>query len=216
MSWRWSAALLILAVAAAKGDDALAPGKLLVASRDITDPHFSESVILLIDYAPDKGATGLIVNRRSKVPISRLLGDLNEAKNRSDGVYLGGPNDLSNVVALMKAASKPGDDDPVFGDTYLVNRKNTLQKVLAAGTGADCLHIFVGYVVWPAGRLEYELDLGAWRVMPGDTEMVFHADPDSVWGKMIRKTEEQFALDRRYPVRNISVGSTLLARRAGT
>ena len=195
MYWRWSAALLILALGPARAQDALAPGKLLVASREITDPHFSESVILLIDYAPDKGATGLIVNRRTKMPVSQLLVDVQEAKNRNDGVYLGGPNDLSNVVALMKTAEKPGNADPVFGDTYLVNTRVTLQKALAAGANADCLHIFVGFAAWNAGRLEHEVELGAWHVMPADTGMIFNSDPDEVWLQMIRKTEQQFALN---------------------
>lgn len=186
----------MLVIAAAHAQDALTPGKLLVASRDINDPHFSESVILLIDYGPVKGATGLIVNRRTKLPISQLLLSVQEAKNRTDGVYLGGPNDPSNVVALMKSASQAGDGDPVFGNTYLVNTRNTLQKALAAGADASCLHIFVGFAAWGAGRLEHEVERGAWHVMPGDTEMVFHSDPDAVWLEMTRKTEQQFALNR--------------------
>ena len=40
----------------------LAPGSLLVATPDMKDPHFARAVILLIAYAPDDGAMGLILN----------------------------------------------------------------------------------------------------------------------------------------------------------
>ena len=45
----------------------LAAGKLLVASRDLPDPNFAKTVILLVQY-DDEGVVGLIVNRRSQGP----------------------------------------------------------------------------------------------------------------------------------------------------
>jgi putative transcriptional regulator len=70
--------------------DDLAAGKMLVASRDLPDPNFSKTVILLVQY-DDEGVVGLILNRRSKVPISRVLEDVGGAKERSDPIYAGGP-----------------------------------------------------------------------------------------------------------------------------
>jgi len=215
MAWRWSAALLILALAPVKGQDDLAPGKLLVAARELGDPNFKQAVILLIDYDSEKGAMGLIVNRRTDMPVSRLLGDLKEAKGRTDPIYVGGPVELTNVLALLKSASKPGDAKHVFGDVYLVNTKELLQKTLAAGPESNSFHVFVGYAGWGAGQLEHEVELGAWHIMSADATVVFHSDPDSVWPRLIRRTEQQIALASSYSARNASSGSTSVARRAG-
>ena len=54
------------------GDALPAKGKFLVASRAIADPRFRETVILLIDYDAS-GATGLIINRPTKVPLAEML-----------------------------------------------------------------------------------------------------------------------------------------------
>jgi len=215
MAWRWSAALLLLALAPAQGQDKLTSGQFLVAARELGDPNFAQAVILLIDYDSDKGAMGLIVNRRTDMPVSRVLGDLNEAKGRTDPIYVGGPVELTSVLALLKSASKPGDAKHVFGDVYLLNTKEQLQKTFAAGPESGSFHVFVGYAGWGAGQLEHEVELGAWHVMSADAAIVFHSDPDSVWPRLIRRTEQQIALQRNYSARNVSSGSTSVARRAG-
>jgi len=215
MAWRWSAALLVLALASAKGDDELAPGKLLVAGRELGDPNFAESVILLIDYDADHGAMGLIVNRRTDVPLSRLFRDFKEAKSRTDQAYVGGPVEITTVVALLKSAVKPGDAQRVFADVYLIKTKDLLQKTLASGAESNSFHVFVGYAGWGEGQLEHEIELGAWHIMSADSAVVFHSDPESVWPRLIRRTEQQIARVPNYSARNVSSGSTSVARNAG-
>src|ERR1700677_3003594 len=100
--------------------DDLAVGRLLVASRDLGDPNFAKTVILLVHYDEDKGAVGLVLNKRTDVPISRVFHDLKEASGRSDPVYIGGPVELSSVLALLKSPAKPEGADKVFGDVYLI------------------------------------------------------------------------------------------------
>ena len=69
----------------------LSAGKLLVASRDLADPNFAETVVLLVRYDA-QGVIGLVLNRRSDVPLSRAFKDLKAAQGRSDQVYFGGPS----------------------------------------------------------------------------------------------------------------------------
>src|SRR5437762_13073964 len=71
----------------------LGVGKILVSSRNLGDPTFAESVVLLIHY-DQRGGVGLMINRRSQMPISRVLQDLDAAKHRSDPIYVGGPVQL--------------------------------------------------------------------------------------------------------------------------
>lgn len=173
--------------------DDLAIGKLLVASRDLGDPNFAKTVILLVHYDEEKGAVGLVINKRTDVPISRVFHDLKEASSRKDPVYIGGPVELNSVLALLKSAKKPDGADRVFGDVYLISDRDLLTKTLASSAEATVFHTYIGYAGWQTGQLEHEIELGAWHILPADAGTVFHADPDSVWERMIRRTELQIA-----------------------
>jgi len=202
MCWRFTAALFVLTLAQAWGQgDALAAGKFLVASRELGDPNFAQTVVLLVSYDSEKGAMGLIVNRQTEVPMSRLFQDLKGAKGRSDPVYVGGPVELETVQGLLKSSSKPGADAKhVFGDVYLITSKELFEKTLASQADASIFHIYVGYAGWGAGQLEHEIDLGGWHVMAADASNVFHSEPDSVWPRLIKRTEMQIAQHRPMPI----------------
>ena len=100
--------LLLACVPAFCQSDDLAIGKLLVASRDLGDPNFAQTVILLVHYSGDQGSVGLVLNRRTDVPLSRVFQDLKEAKGRMDPVYVGGPVELDTVLALLKTSRQTG------------------------------------------------------------------------------------------------------------
>jgi putative transcriptional regulator len=191
---RFFATLLLLAgLPAFSQSDELEIGKLLVASRDLGDPNFAKTVILLVHYKEGQGAVGLVVNKRTDVPISRVFHDLKEASNRKDPVYIGGPVELNSVLALLKSASKPEGADKIFGDVFLISNKDLLARTLGSRAEATVFHTYIGYAGWGAGQLEHEVDLGAWHVMPADVATVFHSDPDSVWEGLIHRTETQIA-----------------------
>jgi putative transcriptional regulator len=101
--------------------------------------------------------------------------------------------ELNSVLALLKSANKPERSEKVFGDVYLIGNKDLLTKTLASSAEAAVFHTYIGYAGWGAGQLEHEVELGAWHIMPADAGTVFHADPDSVWERLIRRTETQIA-----------------------
>ena len=74
--WIIAAAALLQAGGAAQSirSEDLAAGKLLVASRDLLDPNFVQTVVLLVRYSEDEDSVvGLIVNRRTQIPIARVF-----------------------------------------------------------------------------------------------------------------------------------------------
>jgi putative AlgH/UPF0301 family transcriptional regulator len=169
----------------------LGAGKILVASRELPDPNFAKSIVLLVQYDED-GVLGLIVNRRSKVPVSRVLDD-EAAKDRPDPIYAGGPVEKAGVMGLLRANDKPGDAKRVFGDVYLISSKDLLEKTLASPVESNAFHIYLGYAGWTVGQLEHEVDLGAWFIFRGDAAAVFDSDPDTLWSRLIRETELHIA-----------------------
>src|SRR5438445_6293946 len=150
--------LVALAPAQSTRVEDLAPGKLLVAPREALDPHFAETVVLLIEYSQE-GAMGLIVNRETKVPLSRALQELKGTKGRSDPAYSGGPVETSAVLALIRSRAKPQDARRVLADVYLISTKALLEKTLAAGTDSSELRVYLGYAGWGPGQLQKEMEL---------------------------------------------------------
>jgi putative AlgH/UPF0301 family transcriptional regulator len=170
----------------------LGAGKLLVASRNLGDPRFAKTVILLARYDA-QGVLGLILNRRTHIPLSRALESLKAAKDRSDPVYLGGPVEMPAVFALFKPPTKIEGAEHVFDGVYLITAKALFEQTVAARPDPGVFHVYLGYAGWSLEQLQQEVGLGAWFIFPAEARSVFSADPDSLWPQMIGRTEMQFA-----------------------
>ncbi len=188
----WLIALAWLVTGTPVRAEDLGPGKFLVARRNLPDPNFVQTVILLAQYE-EKGALGLVINRVTEFPVSRVLADFKGAAKRSDFVYSGGPVARTGVLSLLRSSSSPGDARHIFADVYLVSSKALLEKSLAAGAESERLRIYLGYAGWTAGQLQQELKLGTWHVMRADPAVVFDSDPASVWNRMIERAQIRLA-----------------------
>jgi putative transcriptional regulator len=170
----------------------LGVAKLLVASRELGDPNFAETVVLLVHYDAE-GAVGLILNRRTDVPLSRVFDGLKAAKDRSDPVYLGGPVGAPAAFALLKSPAKHEVAERIFGEVYLISSKALFEQTIATRPDPGAFHVYLGYAGWSSDQLRKEVELGAWFIFPADAATVFDSDPDSLWSQMIRKTELKLA-----------------------
>jgi putative AlgH/UPF0301 family transcriptional regulator len=175
-----------------KNIKALGAGKVLVASRQLGDPHFVKTVILLVHYDA-QGVVGLILNKRTEVPISQALDNMKEAKNRSDHVYVGGPVEMPAVFGLLQSRDKVEGAEHVFGEVYLITTKNLFEQALSTRPNPDQFHVYVGYAGWSNEQLKKEVEAGAWFIFPGDAGTIFNSSPESLWPKMIGKTELEMA-----------------------
>jgi putative AlgH/UPF0301 family transcriptional regulator len=175
-----------------KDTKSLSAGKLLVASRELGDPRFAETVILLVQYDA-QGVVGLILNRRTDIPLSRVLEGLKAAKDRSDPVYLGGPVETPVVLALFQPPAKIEGAEHIFDGVYLLSAKSLFEKVISARPDPGIFHVYLGYAGWTKDQLRKEVELGAWFIFPPDAGTVFNSDPDSLWLEMIGKTELKLA-----------------------
>ncbi|HXZ41490.1 MAG TPA: YqgE/AlgH family protein [Terriglobales bacterium] len=170
----------------------LAAGKLLVASRGLADPNFAQTVILLVRYDA-QGVVGLVVNRRTHVPLSRVLDDLKAAKGRSDPIYLGGPVDTRVTFALFHSPARIEGAEQIFSGVYLISARTLFEQTISTRPDPRVFHVYLGYAGWNSDQLRKEVELGAWFIFPADAGTVFNSDPDSLWSEMIRKTELKLA-----------------------
>jgi len=174
-----------------KNPKGLAAGKVLVASRDLGDPNFAHTVVLLIHYDA-QGVVGLVLNRRTDIPLSRALDGVKAAKDRSDRVFLGGPVETPALFALLQSKTKLEGAEQIFGGVYLISAKPLFEQTISARPDPKVFHVYMGYAGWTREQLQMEVQLGAWYIFPSDASTVFNSDPDSLWFQMIRKTELKF------------------------
>ena len=166
-------------------------GSILVAREKLGDPNFAESVIVLVRYDSDEGTVGLVLNRQSDVPLSRVFPDMKQAT--TDPVYLGGPVDPSVGQALLRLATKTDRATQIAGDVYTTADKKLIEKSVHSRTSSTRFRLYLGYAGWAPGQLEAEIRLGAWSILRGQSKIIFDDDPDSLWERLNHETHWQMA-----------------------
>ena len=87
-----------------------APGHLLVATPALQDPHFADTVVLLLDVT-EEGALGVVLNRPSQVLVADVLEPWRDVVDEPEVLFRGGP--VGTDGALAVARLRDGDDSPV-------------------------------------------------------------------------------------------------------
>lgn len=172
---------------------ALARGKILVAGRELGDPNFAETVVLILDHTA-QGALGLVLTRPSQTPLTQLL-DL-PAGGSVPLVYQGGPVEGSGVLALVKSETAGPDTKLVLPGVYEITAPAPLNDLVKAKAGPDRLRVYYGYSGWSSDQLERETRSGAWHVFDGSAAIVFDPDPATLWKRLIGHADERMASAR--------------------
>ncbi len=170
-----------------------APGRLLVATTELTDPHFDRTVVLLLDHDED-GTLGVVLNRPSGVEVGAVLPDWAAAVDDPAVVFEGGPVSTDSALALACVPATDGPDPigfrRLFGVTGVIDL-DTPREVLAPAMTR--LRIFAGYAGWSAGQLASEIEEGAWYVVDSTTHDVFDEDPEELWRRVLRRQAGELA-----------------------
>ncbi len=166
----------------------LAPGTFLVASRQLRDPNFAKTVILLVAY-DENGAQGVIINRPSAVQVSRILPNLPKSQAPSPYIYLGGPVARTQMRLLVQTDKPSGDMQQVLENVYLSGSSHVLQQLMKQTDPAPRFRAFAGYAGWAPGQLEREIERGGWHIFAAEVDAIFDPSPDSVWPRLIRRRD---------------------------
>ena len=191
----WIGVLLVVlcslapAAVAQSETDELGVGSFLVASRDLLDPNFSHTVVLLLDYS-DNGALGLIINRPTEVKLGELVTDLEGVQERPETVWVGGPVAHGQMVLLLRSKKEIEGARRVFENVHFTASRLVLERLLESDNE---FRVYAGYAGWGAGQLEGEIDRGSWHVLPGAADMVFDPSPLELWRELITRGEAQWA-----------------------
>ncbi len=167
----------------------LAPGKFLVAARNLPDPNFGETVVLLVKH-DEKGAMGLVLTRESRYTVARLFPEF--AKSNESPIYIGGPVSRTGVIALGRSKQAPGGAEAVLSGVWMSGDASLVERLVREGVTPETFRLYLGYSGWAAGQLESEVRQKVWHIFPADAAAVF-SDPAALWKKLVRRTELEIA-----------------------
>ena len=170
----------------------VAPGTLLLATADLVDPNFAQTVVLLLDVN-DEGVLGVVLNRPSPVLVTEVLEPWGALCAEPEVLFRGGPVSPDGALAialLLDEDDEPVGFRPVVGRLGMVDL-DTPVELLDGGLGG--VRVYAGYAGWGADQLQAEIDEGSWYVVAGETADAFRADTTDLWGDVLRRQPGQLA-----------------------
>ena len=176
----------------------------------MADPHFKQSVILLLEQ-DEKGAFGFVINHKSKMNLDEVV-SLNQMEIPPEiPVWNAGPVDSSAGYVLHNQKSEFFEREVAPGIS-LSSSQESLKKLVdnaryAHQPGASVdkpvlypFRLLVGYAGWVPGQLESELDRGTWVKAPLDYDILFNANYNEIWSRTLGSVGVSETFNEMIPV----------------
>ena len=153
---------------------------LLTARTDVSDADFANSVVLVMNNL-GPAPIGVIVNKPTSIPVSRLFPDLKRLAPLHDKVYFGGPVEFGSVWFLFRAAAVPEHAIQASEGICISADRELLLQLLGRTKPMDGLRIFIGHSGWAPGQLEAEIARGDWTLGRAESAAIFGGKSDHPW-----------------------------------
>jgi putative transcriptional regulator len=174
-------------------------GSLLVATEQIAEQTFAQTVILLLHFGDD-GAIGIAINRPTWVTAREIFPEFESLHAYRDPIYHGGPLGQATVLVLSRSPSLVADDtEPLLDGVYVTSDLEQLEAELDPAADDSALRFYAGHASWGPGQLDEEIASGAWHVIPASAALVFDAEPESLWERVARVQSEMVVFERVSP-----------------
>ena len=169
------------------GDDAQ-PMKsiLLVARKNLPDPFFRDSVVL-VTRSGGSAPVGVIVNHPTDVPLSRVFSDIERLRSGDETLFFGGPVMPEQLLVVFRAAVPPTAAIEVLDGVYMSLSRELLRELLGRENPVEGLRVFAGHAGWAPGQLESEVARGDWYLVTADARMVLEMEPEKLWRELERR-----------------------------
>ena len=196
LRWAWLGAFLACFIPSLSepGDevnDRDLAGQFLVASEEMNDPRFAETVIYMVKHNSE-GTLGLIINRPlAEGPIDDLLkgfGAAAKGSKREIVIHYGGPVSARQGFVLhtddvkLESSIQVKDGIAMTSDVQMI-------EAIATGHGPKQSLFMLGYTGWGPGQLAAEIKSQAWFVIPADKMMIFGRDAEKKWTRALERRQ---------------------------
>jgi putative transcriptional regulator len=173
----------------------LSKGIFLIAGKNLKDPNFNKTVILITDFN-ETGTTGLIINRPTEILLDQVLPQFSAWSAITKYLNIGGPVAVNTFSLLVRSDSElpPVESRQVFDNVYLVNTLEMLNQIPNKDSNKSFFKLYVGYSGWAAGQLETELLRGDWHIWHADEETIFDTGYEEIWRILLELASAKWAM----------------------
>ena len=176
----------------------------LVATRELQDPLFVHSVILMVPSTEPPLLAGLIINTPAKKLVRDMFPEVRGSKGADDTTYMGGPVEPDELSAIFRASSAQSSATRVFDDVYVATGRNAIAAVLK-DPRVTSLRVISGKAQWLHDQLYGEVMAGAWYVIPAKADLIF-SNPKDLWATLVKggdleEAQAGTAVDLKLPYR---------------
>jgi putative transcriptional regulator len=142
---------------------------LLIASPQMGDPSFSETVVL-IWWHDAEGALGVVLNRPLAHPLSEVLAEGEVDDYPGAEAVWGGPVERTQGTVVARAAIAEDEGWPLREGLSVTRSHDVLMRLVAERTD---LILCLGYAGWGPGQLDTELERGDWLFTDATDALLF-------------------------------------------
>lgn len=161
-------------------------GIFLIAGKNLNDPNFNKTVILITDFN-ETGTTGLIINRPTEILLDQVMPQFSAWSAITEYLNIGGPVAVNTFSLLVRSDSElpSAGSRHIFGNVYLINTLELLKQIPNNDLNISFFKLYVGYSGWAAGQLENELLRGDWHIWHADAETIFDSGYAEIWRNLL-------------------------------
>ena len=166
--------------------------ELLVATPNMSDPRFKETVIFMF-YHNNEGAAGLVVNKPLlTMSIIELLKENNvtlpeKIIQNEITLYWGGPVHPEHIFFIH--SSDYNSSNPIFSNKDLiVTRSAEILFDIATNKGPKKYIILSGIAAWDPDQLNFEINQGGWDKKINSYLSIFDNGKE-MWGRIINSKD---------------------------
>lgn len=174
----------------------------LIARRELNNPLFSKSVILMLPVVDTDGVVGLIVNRPTKITLHELFPKIAAYKDGAAVAYFGGPVDVKTGGVLFRSTKAYKDAFHLTGDLYVSFNSDVIEKVLKKPKEVTEVRLFLGRSQWGNKQLAAEMERGSWFGEKEENSVIFRRDSANVWIELIEALEPGSLAEERGGIAN--------------
>lgn len=153
---------------------------LLTARAELPDGDFADSVVLVMNNL-GPAPIGVIVNKPTPIPVSRLFPDIKRLAQVPDKLYYGGPVEFGSVWFLFRATAPTEHAIQASNGIYISADRDLLLQLLGRDKPMDGLRIFLGHSGWAPGQLEEEISRGDWTLGRAESNAIFNRKSEHPW-----------------------------------
>ena len=164
-------------------------GKFLIASPNISDPRFSQTLIYMISD-DISGSMGVIVNKPA-ASLNLKSAFYNEKeydakKAQEYTVHYGGPVEFDKGFILHSNDYETNEEKTILKNNLVLSSNQKILQDLSSGNGPSKFMVLIGYSGWSSHQLALELKQNSWLVANANKKILFSKNYSVKWKNALK------------------------------